>query len=147
MKCASMKEVIDQAIEFEMKTAEFYSKAADFARNEDAETMLRALRSQEAKHVKLLMDFNPSEHRELPGIFRVNFTPESFVKDFEIDESDRPAIICRKVILFERKSCKFFQTIARTVDEANVSEFFTALSNLELRHIEIIQNELTSYYQ
>ena len=147
MKCTNIREVMSQAIDFEMKTAEFYNRAADIVENEDASIMLRALRSQEVKHAKLLMDFHPDEHRELAADFEFDFSPETLLKDFEINKGDSPAAIRQKAIAFEKKSRKFFQTIAMHVDEASVSQFFLALSNLEFDHIEIIQNELAEYYQ
>lgn len=147
MKCTSIREVIKRAIDFEMKTAEFYNTAADIVENEDASIMLRALRSQEVKHAKLLMDFHPDEHWELTANFEFDFSPETWLKGFEIDKSDSQADIRRKAIAFEKKSRKFFQTIAAHVDEANVSQFFLALSNLEFDHMEIIQNELAECSQ
>jgi hypothetical protein len=147
MKCTNISELINKAIDFEMKTAEFYNKAADIVENEDASIMLRALRSQEVKHAKLLMDFHPEEHRELAADFEFDFSPDTLRRDFEINKSDNCAAIRRKAIAFERKSCKFFQNIATHVDEASVSQFFLALSKLEFDHIEIIQKELAGYYQ
>lgn len=147
MKCTNIREVIKQAIEFELKTAEFYNRAANLVDNEDASIMLRALRSQEVKHAKLLSDFHPDEHRELIADFEFDFSPETLLKDFEIKRSDGPAEIRRKAVEFEKKSRKFFQTIASNVDEASVSQFFLALSHLEFDHMEIIQNELAGYYQ
>lgn len=147
MKCKNISELIHQAIDFEVKTAEFYKRAADIVENEEASIMLRALRSQEVKHAKLLMDFHPEEHRELAADFEFDLLSETMSKDFEIDKNDDPAAIRRKAIAFEKKSCKFFQTVAMHVDEASVSQFFQALSHLEFDHIEIIQNELAEYYQ
>lgn len=147
MKCAGLKKFIAQAIEFEMKSAEFYNKAAEIVDNEDAEIMLRALRSQEVKHAKLLMDFNPEEYKNVLVKTHIDFFPDDIASFFAIDDTDDSEAIRDKAISFEKQGWRTYQNFAGNIRDANIREFFNALSKLEVQHLDILHHELAGYYQ
>jgi len=147
MKYTNLQQIIDRSVEFEEASAEFYGKASEITSNEKAKMMLRALCSQERKHAKLLKDFDIEQYKQQRMYYKPDFSSQEIFKDCRIKKTDSPAQVQRKALSFKKKIHNFYCRFAQLVKEENIAEFFEALSNLELQHIEIIQRELAAYYR
>ena len=110
-----------KAIDLELNNTAFYKKCASKAENQISRAIFKRLAKHEDEHAELLADMLGIEEGDLPEVS----IPENDLKRFE------------EAHQHEKKAIDFYLELARNASEPRVKEVFSALSDVELEHLNL----------
>ena len=138
-----LSEIMDMAIQFETDASEFYSTAADIAKDPAAKTLLKEFSAIELKHKQKLESFNldgiSEEHHTVPK------THDLHVSDYLVDKEVTPDSTSQDIMVHamkrEQKAYEFYARMLKVVTSDDVKSLFEELAEEELEHKEKIEVE------
>lgn len=138
-----LREILDMAIQFETDANEFYSTAADVAKDPSAKALLKELASVELKHKQKLESFDldevAHEHHTVPS------THDLHVSDYLVDKEVTPDSTSQDIMVHamkrEQKAYEFYARMLKVVTSDDVRNLFEELAAEELEHKEKIEIE------
>ncbi len=138
-----LTEIMDMAIQFETDASEFYSTAADIAKDPSAKTMLKEFAVIERKHKQKLESFDLSnvahEHHTVPE------THDLHVSDYLVDKEVTPDSTSQDIMVHamkrEQKAYEFYARMLKVVTNEDVRSLFEELAAEELEHKAKIETE------
>ncbi len=138
-----LSEIMDMAIQFETDASEFYSTAADIAKDPSAKTLLKEFASIELKHKEKLESFDLNEvaheHHTVPK------THDLHVSDYLVDKEITPDSTSQDIMVHamkrEQKAYEFYARMLKSVTSGEVRNLFEELAEEELEHKEKIETE------
>lgn len=110
-----------KAIELEVNNTAYYKKCASAAENQISKAIFKRLAKHEDEHAELLADMLGIEEEDLPEVSIPGNDRERF------EEAHR----------HEKKAIDFYLELARNAPEPRVKEVFSALSDIELEHLNM----------
>jgi rubrerythrin len=139
----TLTEIMDMAIQFETDASEFYSTAADIAKDPSAKTMLKEFAAIELKHKHKLESFDLSdvahEHHTVPQ------THDLHVSDYLMDKEVTPDSTSQDIMVHamkrEQKAYEFYARMLKVVASEEVRSLFEELAAEELEHKAKIETE------
>jgi rubrerythrin len=134
---------MDMAIQFETDASEFYSTAADIAKDPSAKTLLKEFSAIELKHKQKLESFDLSdvahEHHTVPE------THDLHVSDYLVDKEVTPDSTSQDIMVHamkrEQKAYEFYARMIKSVTSDEVRGLFEELAAEELEHKAKIETE------
>ncbi len=138
-----LSEIMDMAIQFETDASEFYSTAADIAKDPSAKTLLKEFSAIELKHKEKLESFDLSdvahEHHTVPA------THDLHVSDYLVDKEVTPDSTSQDIMVHamkrEQKAYEFYARMIKSVTSDDVRGLFEELAAEELEHKAKIETE------
>ncbi len=136
-----LSEIMDMAIQFETDASEFYSTAADIAKDPAAKTLLKEFAAIELKHKEKLESFNlddvAHEHHTVPK------THDLHVSDYLVDKEITPDSTSQDIMVHamkrEQKAYEFYSNMSKHVEDPDLKKLFVWLAQEETKHKEDIE--------
>jgi rubrerythrin len=139
-----VKLIIEQALIFEERAYRFYEKALERAVMNESKALLKRLMKEELGHrIKL------EEVQKKGDLGTLTVTESSEMHDLEAASDEWPDIagdatredILRIALEKEKRSFNFYKILAKNARIRAAGEVFSALSNEELQHVKMIEEE------
>ncbi len=138
-----LKEILDMAIRFETEACDFYTHAAEIAKNPSAKVLLSEFAKIELKHKEKLVNFNLDEIAEEHHI--VQHTHDIHVDQYLIDKGINENSTVQDIMVHamkrEQKSFEFYDNMLKVVTDVSVRNLFEELAEEEKEHKVRIETE------
>ena len=115
------RKACQKALELELNNQAFYQKCATEAENQISRAIFKRLAKHEGEHAELIADLLGIEEGELPEV--------------KIPGSDEARF--NEAHDHEKKAIDFYLELARRAPETRVKQVFSALSDVELEHLNM----------
>ena len=144
VSCTSMDEVINFAIDREIKAMEFYQQCADRAKNPGIKQFFQEMVTEEQRHRDLLKDLNPADLGEikLPEVENLK------ISDYLIEVKFHEGLTYQEALTLamkkEEKAHAFYAAWQTKCMHEKTAKVFEMLAKEELKHkrkIETIYDE------
>jgi len=143
-----LKEILDMAIQVKTDAHEFYSTAANIAKDPSAKELLKEFGDIELKHKEKLENFDldevEKEHHTVKETH--DFHIEQYLLDKEITPDSTVQDIMIHVMKRKQKICKFYDNMLKLVSSIPVRKLFEELVADELAHKVKIETEYDDLY-
>ncbi len=127
------KEIIQFAIEKEIKAFNFYTSASQVAKYSGARELFSELAKEEEGHRKLLEKLNMEKIAQV----RIESVPNLKISDYMVEVEFRPDIpyadILRAAMKMEERSLKLYTDRKESAGDEDLKKLFTFLANEEAR--------------
>ena len=134
MEEKKFREVIRFAIEREIESVDFYTRASQIAQFSGTRELFLDFAKQEEGHRKLLEDLDMTKIAEL----RIQPVPDLKISDYLVDAELRPDIpyaeILRIAMKREERSIKLYQDLGEPTRDETLKKLFTFLVQEETKH-------------
>ena len=134
MDLKKYQEIIQFAIDKEIRSYDFYVKASQVARYSGARELFIDFSKEEEKHRKLLEDLSVEKIDQL----RIERVPDLKISDYMVDVEFQPdlsyADILRKAMKMEEKALKLYTDMRESNPEQELKKLFDFLSQQEAKH-------------
>jgi rubrerythrin len=128
------KEIINFAIDKEIKSFNFYSSASQVAKYSGAKELFSDLAQQEVGHRKMLEKLDMKKITQA----KIEKVPNLKISDYMVDLEFRPdmpyADILRKAMKMEERALKLYNDMNQSNKDENLNKLFTLLANEEAKH-------------
>jgi rubrerythrin len=128
------KEIINFAIDKEIKSFNFYSSASQVAKYSGAKELFSDLAQQEVGHRKMLEKLDMKKITQV----KIEKVPNLKISDYMVDVEFRPdmpyADILRKAMKMEERALKLYNDMNQSNKDENLNKLFTLLANEEAKH-------------
>jgi len=128
------KEVIQFAIDKEIKSFNFYKSASQVAKYSGAKELFSELANQEVGHRKLL------EKLDMEKVAQAKFEkiPDLKISDYLVEAELRPGMpyadILRTAIKMEERALKLYNDMKESNKDEDLKKLFSFLANEEAKH-------------
>jgi rubrerythrin len=143
----SIEDILDFAIENEVKAAEFYQSAARNEETRGFRALLTDFAEEERRHERLLRAFK-ADRTCLPG-YRFERIRSLKRSDYLVDTPYRPGMnyvqIIRVAMKREEKSNRLYEELALSTDNIEQASFLMRLAQEELRHKKALETSYDDY--
>ncbi len=130
----NFKEIIQFAIEKEIKAFNFYTGATQVAKYSGARELFSELAKEEEGHRKLLEKLNLEKIAQA----RIESVPNLKISDYMIEVEFRPdmsyADILRVAMKMEERSLKLYSDWNESADDEDLKKLFIFLASQEAKH-------------
>jgi rubrerythrin len=128
------KEIINFAIDKEIKSYNFYTSASQVAKYSGAKELFSDLAQQEVGHRKMLEKLDMKKITQV----KIEKVPNLKISDYMVDVEFRPdmpyADILRKAMKMEERALKLYNDMNQSNKDENLNKLFTLLANEEAKH-------------
>jgi len=128
------QEIINFAIDKEIKSFNFYSSASQVAKYSGAKELFSELAQQEVGHRKMLERLDMEKIAQT----KIEKVPDLKISDYMVDTEFRPdmpyADILRKAIKMEERALKLYTNMNQSNQDENLNKLFSFLANEEAKH-------------
>jgi rubrerythrin len=128
------KEMIQFAIDKEIKSFNFYTSASQVAKYSGAKELFSDLADQEVGHRKLLEKLDMKKVAQA----KIEKIPDLKISDYLVEAEFRPdmpyADILRTAIKMEERALKLYNDIKESNQDENLNKLFSFLANEEAKH-------------
>lgn len=128
------KEIIQFAIDKEIKSFNFYTGVSQVAKYSGAKELFLELAKEEEGHRKLLENLN----LEKIARARIEKVPDLKISDYMVDVEFRPdmpyADILRAAMKMEERALKLYNDMEESNKDEDLKKLFTFLANEEAKH-------------
>jgi len=128
------KEIIKFAIDKEIKSYNFYTKASKVAKHSGAKDLFSDLAKEEVGHRKMLEKFDMKKIAKA----KIEKVPDLKISDYMVDAEFKPdmpyASILRMAIKMEERALKLYTHMNKSNKDENLKKLFSLLANEEAKH-------------
>jgi rubrerythrin len=128
------KEIIQFAIDKEIKSFNFYTSASQVAKYSGAKELFSDLADQEVGHRKLLEKLDMEKIAQA----KIEKIPDLKISDYLVEAEFRPdmpyADILRTAMKMEERALKLYNDIKESNQDKNLNKLFSFLANEEAKH-------------
>ena len=128
------KEIIKFAIEKEIKSYNFYTKASKSAKFSGVKDLFSDLAKEEMGHRKMLEKFDMKKMVQS----KIEKVPDLKISDYIVDAEFKPdmlyADILRMAIKMEERALKLYKNMNKANRDENLKKLFSLLANEEAKH-------------
>jgi rubrerythrin len=128
------KEIIQFAIDKEIKSFNFYTSASQVAKYSGAKELFSDLADQEVGHRKLLEKLDMEKVAQA----KIEKIPDLKISDYLVEAEFRPdmpyADILRTAMKMEERALKLYNDIKESNPDENLNKLFSFLANEEAKH-------------
>jgi rubrerythrin len=128
------KEIIQFAIDKEIKSFNFYTRASQVAKYSGAKELFSDLADQEVGHRKLLEKLDMEKVAQA----KIEKIPDLKISDYLVEAEFRPdmpyADILRTAMKMEERALKLYNDIKESNQDENLNKLFSFLANEEAKH-------------
>jgi rubrerythrin len=128
------KEIIKFAIDKEIKSYNFYTKASKVAKFSGAKDLFSDLAKEEVGHRKMLEKL----HLKKIAQAKIEKVPDLKISDYIVDAEFKPdmpyANILRMAIKMEERALKLYNNMNKSNQDENLKKLFSLLANEEAKH-------------
>ena len=141
-----VKLILEQTLIFEERAYRFYERALEQTAMDESKALLKRLMKEELKHrIKL------EEVQKEGDLGALTITSSSEMNDIEAIRDEWPDIdrgatreqILKIALSKEQRSFNFYRILAKKSRIRVAGDLFNALSNEELRHVKMLEEELS----
>ncbi len=143
-----LKEILDMAIQVKTDAYEFYSTAANIAKDPSAKELLKGFANIELKHKKKFENFDLNEvEKEHHTVKETHdFHIEQYLLDKEITPDSTVQDIMVHVMKREQKIFAFYDNMLKIATSIPVRNLFEELAAEELEHKVKIETEYDDFF-
>ena len=127
-------EIINFAIDKEIKSFNFYTSASQVAKYSGAKELFSELAQQEVGHRKMLERLDMEKIAQT----KIEKVPDLKISDYMVDTEFRPdmpyADILRKAIKMEERALKLYTNMNQSNQDEKLNKLFSFLANEEAKH-------------
>jgi rubrerythrin len=128
------QEIINFAIDKEIKSFNFYTSASQVAKYSGAKELFSELAQQEVGHRKMLERLDMGKIAQT----KIEKVPDLKISDYMVDTEFRPdmpyADILRKAIKMEERALKLYTNMNQSNQDEKLNKLFSFLANEEAKH-------------
>ena len=128
------QEIINFAIDKEIKSFNFYTSASQVAKYSGAKELFSELAQQEVGHRKMLERLDMGKIAQT----KIEKVPDLKISDYMVDTKFRPdmpyADILRKAIKMEERALKLYTNMNQSNQDEKLNKLFSFLANEEAKH-------------
>ena len=128
------QEIINFAIDKEIKSFNFYTSASQVAKYSGAKELFSELAQQEVGHRKMLERLDMEKIAQT----KIEKVPDLKISDYMVDTEFRPdmpyADILRKAIKMEERALKLYTNMNQSNQDEKLNKLFSFLANEEAKH-------------
>ncbi len=143
-----LKEILDMAIQVKTDAYEFYSTAANVAKDPSAKELLKGFANIELKHKEKFVNFDLNEvEKEHHTVKETHdFHIEQYLLDKEITPDSTVQDIMVHVMKREQKICAFYDNMLKVVTSIPVRNLFEELAAEELAYKVKIETAYEDFF-
>jgi rubrerythrin len=143
-----LKEILDMAIQVKTDAYEFYSAAANIAKDPSAKELLKEFANIELKHKEKFEKFDLNEVEE--GHHTVKKTHDFHIEQYLLDKEITPDSTVQDIMIHvmkrEQKIYAFYDNMLKVVTSIPVRNLFEELAAEELEHKVKIETEYDDFF-